>query len=362
MDKGFNIDKSATGIVRRMIISSDDNVYFNDMVSLGLNMVSVNKFIESLNSSSKKIKLKEDNDIKPNEPLSNEVITMDVLKNKIKIKSEYSQKINGDYTIDEMDFHFIAIPEVIKDGTKHKLYTRIINGLYYLNSEINRQEVLSYLYYINNRASPKMEFKQLKRLVEYVCNNIESTGEIKIKTRTKKIHFNKESNLDKKQKIKMGASINGRLRTNETIKKIKEAKELLLKNNEEITQIKVVELIGKSLSTVKRNWNLEYVTTEVEIPAKEINKINIVCRIEEADFFEEPKDIIKHFYKGFEEVLIERSVQDKELFKSVLKQIKNEFGDISEEIIKPYLIKEGWDKYKIDYYYSNWSNKQKIKN
>ena len=73
-------------------------------------------------------------------------------------------------------------------------------------------------------------------------------------------------------------------------------------------------------------------------------------------------EVIKYKYKGFKEVLIERSIKDKETFKSVLKQVKNEFGDVSESIIKLYLLKEGWDEYKIDYYYSNWDKKQKSKN
>lgn len=356
IDKGFNIDKSATGIVRRMVISSDVNVYFNNKVSLGIDMVSFYNFIEELNKSNGNIKQKRDNDIKPNDTLSNEIISMDLLKTQIKFKSEYTNKINGDYTIDEMDFYFIATPKIIKDGTKHKLYTRIINGLYYLNPEINRQQVLSYLYYINNRATPQMDFKQLKRLVEYVCNGIEENGEIKVKTRTKKIHFNNELNLDKKQKQKMGASINGKLRRNETIKTINEAREELLKKNIEPTQKKVMEMTGFSIATIKRNWNIDYLSTEVEVPQKENDKmdINIQCRINEDEFFETKKDIVKFKYRGFEEVSIERSIGDKETFKSVLNDVKNEFGDISEDIMTPYLIKEGWDKYKINYYYTNY--------
>ena len=67
------------------------------------------------------------------------------------------------------------------------------------------------------------------------------------------------------------------------------------------------------------------------------------------------KDIVKHKYKGFEECLVERSINDKEEFKSVLKQVKNEYGDISEILLIEHL--KNWDKYKIDYYYSNWKNK-----
>jgi hypothetical protein len=98
-----------------------------------------------------------------------------------------------------------------------------------------------------------------------------------------------------------------------------------------------------------------------ESQSKEIKKriqelfdnINFKCLLRD-----KKKDIVKHLYKGFEEVLIERSIQDKETFKSVLKQIKNEFGDISESLVISYLNKEGWNEYKIDYYYSNLKDKQ----
>ena len=69
---------------------------------------------------------------------------------------------------------------------------------------------------------------------------------------------------------------------------------------------------------------------------------------------EDKKDIVKFKYRGFEEVSIERSIGDKETFKSVLNDVENEFGDISEDIMTPYLIKKGWDKYKINYYYTNY--------
>lgn len=351
IDKGFNIDKSATGLCRRMIISSDSNVYFNDKVSFGQIKVSDYINIDNLNKSNGNKKIKKTDDIELNDTLSDEIIPMEILKNQIKFEITYNKKIVGHYEVDEIDYYYISIPEVIKDGTKHKLYTRIINGLYYINPGINRQQILSYLYYVNNRATPQMEFKRLKRLIEYVCNGIKETGEVKIKTKTKKIHFNKESNLDKKQKQKMAGSINGKLRRNETIRKIKEAKQELSNQNIEATQKRVMELTGLSIATIKRNWKLDFQTINVQVPPKETYDDKLKS-ISEEDFIK--KDIVKFKYRGFEEVSIERNITDKEKFKSVLKDVKNEFGDISKDIITPYLAKEGWDKYKINYYYTNY--------
>jgi hypothetical protein len=355
LDKGFKCDKNATGLSRRMIISSDDNVYVNNKVSLGINLVSVNTFIDNLNRSNI---LKVNNKIikkyntKPTETF--EIIPSDILFKEINIKSKYTDKIENDYIIEDKEFYFLAIPRTIKDGTKHSLYTRLINGLYYLNPNINRNQIFSYLYYVNSRAEPSMSINQLKNLVTYICDNIEETGEIKIKTKIKKIHFNMESKLTKEQKQSIGAKVKAILTKNKTITKIKEAQEMLLKQNIEPKQIKVVEMTGLSKSSVSRYWNCELESLD-NIKPKEIKEFEIKNTIEEETFFEELKDIVKHKYKGFEEVSIERTIEDKETFKSVLKQIQNEFGDISEDLLMGHL--KEWDRYKIDYYYSNWRKK-----
>ena len=116
-----------------------------------------------------------------------------------------------------MNYHYVIIPKEIKDGTKHKIYTRIINGLYYLNPSINRIQILSFLYWINQNAKPKMLIQKLVRLVNSICNNIEMTGEIIVKTKTKRIHFNKESKLTKNQKQKLSGQIMGKIKVNKTI-------------------------------------------------------------------------------------------------------------------------------------------------
>jgi hypothetical protein len=101
---------------------------------------------------------------------------------------------------------------------------------------------------------------------------------------------------------------------------------------------------------------LELVKNRVE---ELFNEIGFKCLLRNKD----KKEIVKHSFKGIGDVYIERSVQDKETFKSVLNDIKNENGGISEQLAIIYLSKKGWDKYKIDYYYYNWDkNRNKIKN
>jgi DNA-binding CsgD family transcriptional regulator len=62
-----------------------------------------------------------------------------------------------------------------------------------------------------------------------------------------------EQKLTIKEKQIIAAKANGVLRTNSTIDKIQDAVELLLKNNEKITNKRIAEITGLSLATVKRN-------------------------------------------------------------------------------------------------------------
>jgi hypothetical protein len=296
IDKGYNIDLSANGLVRKMIISSDENVYFNEKVSLSIDKVSFKIFKESLRQV-KKLRLLEREErihIIPNDTFY-ELIELDILLKEINIETLYTKEIEGDFVIEEMDYYKIILPRIIKDGTKHRLYIRIINALYYINSSITKQQVYSYLFYINNMASPKMNDYKLKNLVDNICNNIETTGEIKIKPRVKRLHFNKQSGLTKKQKQNMGGQLGSKIRNNNTLRLIEEARMKCASMNEIPTQKRIQEMTGLGIATVKRNWNKEYNDltdikidkgdTKEEIILERENKLNEIL-IEEEDFWD----------------------------------------------------------------------------
>ena len=121
-------------------------------------------------------------------------------------------------------------------------------------------------------ASPKMNEYKLQNLVINICNNIESTGEIKIKPRVKRIHFNKESKLTKKQKQNMGAQLSANLKVNKTLEKIEMARIECQKQNISPTQKTISEMTGLGIATVKRNWKKEYKNiNDIEINNDEIN-------------------------------------------------------------------------------------------
>lgn len=295
IDKGFNIDMYAGGISRKMNISSDEECIFNDKVSLGIDKVSLRQF-EELRSSSKNKKQIRVNNTTPNDTLSKykEVIPQEELS--IKTQTSYDKNIDGDFVIDSMDYYTILLPKIIKDGFKNRLYTRIINGLYFINPSITRLEIYSYLHHLNKTAQPPMNEYKLKQLVEWLCNEIETTGEVRIKPRIKRIHFNKNSNITKKEKQSMGAKVTAAQKTNNTIQKIIDARNELWKKNLEPTQKLVCEITNISIATVKRNWRKaiegDFVDINEVLCIKEDTgetlkeEVNVIPTIEEEDFWD----------------------------------------------------------------------------
>lgn len=288
INDGFNIDKYAGGISRKMLISSDKDCIFNK-VSLAINKVSLDTFKQSRNlkksktsKSIKEVMLLEAND-------TFDVIDFEILIKQIKIETLYTKEIDGEFIVEKMDYYKIFIPKIIKDGTKHKLYTRIINALYYINSSITRRQIYSYLYYINKISTPNMNIMELKRLVTYICENIEKTGEVRIKPKIKRLHFKKNSKLTKKQKLSMAAQLGAKLKNNKTLNLIQEARMECAKINEEPTQKRICQLTNLSIATIKRNWNKENLNDITDLKVYENEDRQIYEQISEEEFYEKNK-------------------------------------------------------------------------
>lgn len=370
IDKGFNIDLSANGLSRKMIISSDKFCILNSNNSLSIDILSFNNFsmLRNTNGKVKICKSNKDMSITLNDTFS--IIPIKELLQQINIQTQYVKEIDGDYVMENIEFYTILLPEIIKDGTKHRLYTRIVNGLYFINGVISRQQVISYLFYVNNRANPPMDNKYLYNFLTRLCDNIEQNG-VKIKPRIKRIHFNKDSNLTKKQKQIMAAKVIGNERTNKTIKLIRDTRTELLCINEKDTQKAVQILTGLSIATIKRNWNKDVKVIDIEIPMikDNIKEEQILEVIEEENFFNdnsiekeeilsktEDMRVIEYKYKNFKDIKIEITKKDKEDFKAAIDRL-NKAGF---EICLSTLELCGLNKYKLEYLYNIWYRKNKI--
>ena len=357
IDLGFKIDYGASGLVRKMIISSDDNVYYNNKVSFSSILYpSILSRHNDTNKDLRKLKVpqkRKEESIELNDTFF-ELIPIKELLQQIKVETKYTKDIEGDFIVEDMEYYYISLPERIMDGTKHKLYTRIVNALYYINNNITKQQVLSYLFYVNNRALPSMDSKYLYNFISRLCDNIENIGEIKIKPRIKRIHFNKNINLTKKQKQIMAAKINGTLRTNRTREIIQKAKHELGIRNMKITQKEVAEHTGLSIATVKRNWTSEKKEIKIDTP-QIINESDIkLPEINENEFFNEKETQIIR-YKGFKDVEIEKiTPEDKKLFISKINELKENGLNPSESILLDMNI---FSKEKTWFLYNKWQQK-----
>lgn len=297
-EKGYNIDKAAGGLIRKWIISYDEDIIYNEDAEYELDQLAYEKFV-SVNNTTPKLINKTQQNLDLNDNLESEIIPFHILCKLIKTESEYKGKITGDFIIEEMEYYKIIIPRIIKDGFKHNTYIRIINALYFLNKDISRQEVFSYIFYINSMAENKMQKSKLKALVFNLCNAIEQSKEIRLKVRMKKIHFNPDSDLTKSKKQSMGAKINGTLRSNTTKELIQKAIIDLEANSIKVTTARIAKDLGISQRTVQRNWNKEKI---------EISSLDFTCKEKEKE-----KVIMPYVDQLSEFDYVENYTSDKEI-------------------------------------------------
>jgi len=254
-DQGFNVDNGAKGIARKAFVSYDPNViYIPDntfnVEEIGWENTQTNNY--RVPHELIKVERKELAYMAPSY-----IISFKDLLTQIVFETQYTKEIEGLYTIDPIEWYRISYPRFIKDGTKHTTYTRIISALIWLNPTIDLQQTTSYIWYINNIAENKFEYNYLKKFVYNMFKKIKKEGP-KLKTRIKRIHFNKnyeEIKLTPTQKMSIAAKENGKLRKQNTINKIKtEIKRLLDLNQYEYTQKIIAENTGLGLRTIKRYW------------------------------------------------------------------------------------------------------------
>ncbi|HEY1196511.1 BT4734/BF3469 family protein [Flavobacterium sp.] len=294
-NNGYKIDDAAGGLVRKWIITYDPEVICNYDNEYIIDQTAYDKFIEGRKTTGKKAG-KRNADSELNSDLD-EIIPFSALCKLIKTESEFDKEIEGDFTIEEMEYYKIIYPAIIKDGNKHRTYIRIINALYYLNPTITQQQILSYLFYINTTAEAKMPMSKLKLLVKNICGRIEQTKDILIKIRLKKIHFNKDSNLTKTQKQSMAGKINGALKSNKTKEAIQQAIAEMEADNIKPTRKNIAEILGISQKTVQRNWKKELtdISTLDFTSCKQTKMMN--NNLTEVDYYEDyiTEDIQENF-------------------------------------------------------------------
>lgn len=296
---GFTVDNQAKSLNRNIFLSYDPDIYSKE-VELNVDLSKLNSILKGSTgtsgvlSKSGTLRKKGKVQFGLNVPL---IEYKDIVK-QIVTKSVYEKEIDGDYVYDPIDYYEIYVPQNIYDGSKHRVYSSIINKLIYLNPTITLLQTLSYIVNVNSHAKPPMAKDKLYSYVEFLYDTIvnkliSSGGETTIKcNRVKKIHFNKSKNLTMKEKQSIAAKEIGRRRTNNTIDRIDNARKQLVVLGRPVTQKNVELYIAENeekpicLKTIKRNWNKEKadlsstITLKTEKEAKQPIQNASECDIE----------------------------------------------------------------------------------
>ena len=248
---GFDIDNAAGGLVRKWYFSSDEEVKFSSDAVHKIKEEGVLRLDDPLI----------DNSIHLNDPLSylldDPLIEYETLLSTLNFRKKYEKKIEGDFVIDLVDNYYkLFIPRVIVDGTKHQVYTRMINAIMYLNPFISLIEVTSYIHYTNVNAEKMWKTRYLRTFVFNLYNIIKRNG-ITLKLTSKLIHFNPDSNLTEVEKKSIGRKVAGNIQVNKSIKIIRDTIKELEDEEIKVTKKVISERTGLSISTIKRRWKSE---------------------------------------------------------------------------------------------------------
>lgn len=251
--KDEKVDPNAEDIGRAMFISSDPDVWFNydNEVELSLSNNDTNEITKGVNQSNSYGGF---NNILVY-PFS--LVSYNEFMARLRFETPVEVE-NPVLDFKPADYVKVFVQKEIGDGTKHKIYTRIIHSLMHLNPEIEQNYIYSYLVFVNsNYAKPRMDSKELSRLFISVYNGIKNTGLIHVKPKNKNVHFNPLCSLSKKQRSDLANYLNGAHRRSITIDKIQEAFQLISQAGRKITQKEVAKVSGLNVKTVRTHFNAE---------------------------------------------------------------------------------------------------------
>jgi len=252
------IDPSCHGVGRAMFISHDPEVYCNFD-----NEIEVDISAPIKDYAEKKVKQsKTCNQFNFRLKSPSSILAIDVVLAEIRTRTMVE---NPSPVVDFMPLEYTEVffQKNIPDGTKHRTYTSMIHTLVHLNPDVDRQYLFSYLYFINERhARPKMEKRELTRLFNTVYEGIKNTGVTFVNKEIKYVHFNPACRISKAEKISISNMLNGARRKNNSILKIINAKQELVRNGQKVTQKRIAEITRLSPKTIRTHLHSNLIDIE----------------------------------------------------------------------------------------------------
>jgi hypothetical protein len=258
----FSPDIKARDLGRAMFVSQDDDVYVNYNSILDLKSVQDSIYgnlfilIPDLNKyKSKRNKLHIYKSYINNNEDNNLVVSG--LTSDLRYVTELVVN-NPIVDIEEKEYNKVFFDRNIPDGKKHEVYTSIINKLRYINPNCTIDDIIHYMLHLNSCQTSKMTNKRLMELIQFQWKETEKPDYIFL-SGVRMIHFNPSCGLTSHQRTCISNEINAQLKKNETIRRIKDAKALILANGEKITKTNVSEISGVGRTSVHKYFNADEV-------------------------------------------------------------------------------------------------------
>jgi hypothetical protein len=277
-----SVDSKVCDLGRALYLTDDPDIYVNLDNEIDFNSLIDDQIYQESDRTSKETSKNVKVSLFTNKETNNRLVFtlygfnefMKVLKLKTQV-----EVLNEIVDFKEIEFVEVTFPRIIVDGRKRKAFSGIIHHLIYLNPNIDPSYIYSYLVYINNNftAYPKMEKSNLEHLVRTTINNIHETGEIYIKTRYRRVHFNPNANLHPTNKSSIANQINGRYREFKMGEIILKAKNELLKHKEKFTKAELRRIVALEIPKISRptiNKYFDYQPFSFDDYIYEINQLD----------------------------------------------------------------------------------------
>ena len=186
-------------------------------------------------------------------------------------------EVNGTFLISPQRILQIRFPKIIKEGSRHKVFRKVIHDYMFLNPESTISHVYLFIKTINeNHASPRLDDKLLKSVVENQFRYIKNQKDYKniSKKSLRIIHYQNKGLLTSNEKKTFSNKIRGVFERYCTFNRIEGAKNYLMEEYGGYTYNRVAKLLGISESTVKRSSKFKKTdfNEELEVLAIEIER------------------------------------------------------------------------------------------
>ncbi len=277
----FVADEMSKDFGRAMYISYDPDVYVNyeNIVDLSHVHVTPYVFIEQLNTHSKskgiEIQKKKRNENTSISKVTDEsIVELHIPHYTYGIRYKTETVCNNPIIdIEKREYIELYFNKNIKDTKKHKTYKKLILAFLRLNPIATKDDLVLYMTNLNKTQEHSMGSRRLMELINYNWNLFHSP-DFEYDLKYKGIHINPDSDLSRHQRNCISNKVNGKLKQNDSISKIQEAKEQLASENKKVNIANVIKVTQLSRGTVTKLFNAEL--NDISELSRQINEGEVI--------------------------------------------------------------------------------------